>query len=1289
MGNLVTDGMYLFFSIPLGLASLLENVIAGTQGDPNTPQVSAPAASRQWFSQPRPCSDPTIEVITVNFKSPLSVSEIGWDALRVSSHTEVWYLDRQNNWRPVLDESRIPVALNMSTSSATAWYKAHFFCYPIVAKSLQFRINRINDPLMGNQPYCVGIKNALIRRNIYTRSDGTQGIEPQQDILGNTFTSYIKDWDASKAFDDDPHTYWKSMPLPDPNAVASLYLDCRDSGGNPQLIDTLYMDPVYAGQALNLYYTNDDTQGTLKLSPVSAVPTTDENTRWQLGKGRWDDSIDPGTSNYQFPMNWGPLVSQDTWIGIEWQPDFAAAAGPSANPILFQVTPTAPDGTQWWPTIFYDVGAGEIVLELTNGVATPKTYRVPFSPVLVQYQTYRIVVGWGYAPKTVFISVKTPNGGEVAHLSTADSALPTLMTLDGSIGFQDFRGLLTADVIKLENWSVGQTSFQSNPQVYVSPDPVIPDPSGNIPATTLDNAIFAAAWAYQEMGTGGDHESRYEQKTWTPIWQNYFSQKGKMFFPSQLNLKYIKMEFTILTEEPYPVYDSGIQISYKIFPVSVTSTVSTPHPGLLGTAIGLLAVGADVILGGLSGVNFLNPATINNAVNSVFGQVISPVNVTAGIGTINTTSLPNTSTLDVFAQQRQEVSSPYVYRRTQTNASTLAGQMINVATSGGGNPAQGISSSVGEVVGAIADSFSPLLNFAANPAGLPSQGQDWWIFPGATLRMPAVIMNGLTAITQTILGRPNTITRQRFDTTSVHRYDIKTVTRDAAVAYFAGVREVQPYVTTYIASQDPPTFAFSSYSPSQWVLTNMFALDSGPVTTAAAMNPEAIPAIAGISTTALLNGNFDGDLANWTQSTGVWTYDGTKGHFANGSAKVIPAGAAVQLLSNAIDVVPGIHYDASVWVQWSGLTATAGSEAIQLQAKYYNSSATLLSTQTVGITNATWPAATPTVAGNNWTQIVAAASGGTGFTTPASASTMRLALVVTSAVTAGTVWFDTVLTGTTDSVEGTAFKDFLTTSTFSKVKCTFSDSGVVRSDDMWAQQDPLDTNISSTALAFYTTTIPDVIPSGMWGDTFATWGDATIDWGAPRAVVAINVDPDRLFDNKRVLHFTRAGGAEEAGVKVRQITNFVSNGLFRIGAVFFKPTANTNQVTLRLRRVSDGVYIYQESFSPVTGYWFEKVTDFQEIPDSEDQEYTVELVLTGDNPDEFYLNDLYVEIAGIRYFVRLGDSSQFLHDVTQLRYADSAIVSTTVPVNEFSVEVAILSPKFYAYGMTATPVYLK
>jgi hypothetical protein len=1491
-----TQNLYYDFCLPLGLKDLILDIIEGNQSNPNTPQIPSPTTSQMWFSQPRPGTDPTTEVLTVNFKEPVTISELTWDTLRVGVYVEVWYQDRNNNWTPVLDTTRNPIVVNLSNSSVQAWYTANYTCYQVIAKALQWRFTRVYDITIGTTPYVVGMRNGLIQRNIYNRSDGTQGIDTQQDVVGNTITSYIQDWDASQAIDDDPNTFWRSLGQPDPNAVTWIGLDCRAPNGNPQLIDTLYIDPVYTGQTLNIYYSNDDTIGTLKLSPVTALPTVNENTNWVEGTGLIDISTGDATSDYEFPMSWGPLVSQDAWIGMEWAPDFAAGLtnaiqdisinngptggtftltygghtttgitynaaattvqaalqalasigsgnvvitgpaggpyvatfqgslagesiatmtsnasgltggigtvsitittttvggegdGPAQNPVLFRVTPldavgvdaeqviafvgTPTGGTftltysgqttgslaydvtaaeiqtalqalssigtnnvlvagadgdgkspwfvtftaalsnqsittmtaasaltgtgtvgisvntstpgevevvsnvvgQYCPTIYYDVGAGEFVLELTDGV-TVQTYNCPVSPLFSQYVPLRIVVGWGYTPQTVFMSIATPDGTVLGSLTNTSPNLPPLMTLDGSIGFEDFAGTFTAHVIKLENWSIGQASFQSNPSIYVSPDPVQPDASGNIPATTLDNSIYAAAWTMQDNGTGGSHATAFASKSWTPILSNYFTDKGNLFFPQQISLKYLKLEMTNLTEEYYPVYDSGIPITYDVFPPSVTqASPNTANSSQTNQAAGLLSVGSDVVLSGVGSVNWLNPSTVNNAVNSVYGQTVTPVTVTNTPGYNSTTTLPNTTALDLANQTRQEVSSSWVYTRSPMTATTMAAQTISTAASSVAS--QGLTTSTATISTQVASNFNPSTTSTPSSTSLPTQGTDWWVFPGATLRLPANVMTGLTNSTTTVTSaRMSTETRLRFNSTCVHYYTQQSAVRDATLAYYAGLREIQPYVTTYIAGQDPDTFTFTRYDPSQWVLTNINSLVTGPITT------------AGASYT-LVNGNFDTDINNWTQTQGTWFWNGTTGHWDYGSASVTADGTEKELVSDPLDVVPGAEIDTSVWVSWEGLTATADSEAIQLQALFYDGG-TYVSSLAVGLTYSTWASSTPDIDGNFWAQIVASQATENGFTVPDGVNIMMLALVVTPAATAGQVNFDTVLVGTATNTEGTAYKDFETTASFSRLQCTFQDSGLVRSDDMWAQEDPLDTNISSTALAYYTSTIPDVIPAGMWADTFGDWESSTITWGEPRSEVAINVDPNRVYDGKRVLHFSRAAGAEEAGILVRQITNFTSNGLFRLGCVFFKPTANANQITIQLRRVSDGVYIYTEVFTPVVGYWYEYITNFIEIPESEDQEYTVEFLLTGDAADEMYLNDLYCDIALIRYFVQLGGADEFNHDVTALAYSDTAIVSCTTPVTEFSCDIVIVSPDAYAYGAEFQPTYLQ
>jgi hypothetical protein len=242
---------------------------------------------------------------------------------------------------------------------------------------------------------------------------------------------------------------------------------------------------------------------------------------------------------------------------------------------------------------------------------------------------------------------------------------------------------------------------------------------------------------------------------------------------------------------------------------------------------------------------------------------------------------------------------------------------------------------------------------------------------------------------------------------------------------------------------------------------------------------------------------------------------------------------------------------------------------------------------------------------------------------------------------------------------------------------------------MWARLDPLATNIDSLQLAPYVQTIPNVVPAGFWGDSLATWDDPTIDWGEPFAEVAITLDPNLVFDGNRAVHFTRAAGAGEAGVVITQQTNMLPQELAQLGCVFYKPVANSNQITIRLRRISDGVYIHTETFTPIAGYWYTHLGQFFELPNTTDQVYAIEFVLTGDQADEIYLSNLFTNVAGARYLVQLGDSGAFQFDVTPLVYGDNASVSVTLPVNQFSLTVGIFNPNVYCYGVALIPRYLK
>ena len=1366
------DGMYLNYHWPLSLVNLLNDLISNQQYAPNVPQLADLPVARVWFSQPRPSSDPTQEILTINFKLPLSIGEFSIEIMRVACTFNVWYKDRNNNWIQMRDENYQPMTITLAPSQEVSWYKYHVYTYPIVARAVQFRISRNLDLTLGNRPFNIGLRNGLIRRNIYARNDGTQAMEPEQDALGNVITKYIQDWDAPDAIDDKPTTFWKCSPQPGPDAVVSLYLDFRNPDGTPQLIDTLYLDPVYTNQNLNVYYSTDDTVGTRKLSPISLPPDLDENTQWTAGIGLIDIS-DPGqTSVYVVPMAVGPQISQPAWIGVVWTPNFDPVTNaPPVNPTLFGVAPgisavqmislngtatggsfalsldvinyTGPltdtatgddiqaalesllgignimvtgnaggpwaasfygalgqqpvpllqytdsltgipqptikvvttvtgvfppnaGGDQYWPVLSFDCGALEVVLEFTNG-ETPILFSASLYPPPAPYIPLRIVAGWVYSSPVpqVFLSVVLPDGTSLVNTTLPAPNLPTKITFDGEVGYKDFQGVMTALVVKLDSYTNSYQAFQANPSVYVNPDPVQPDPhTGRVPSTTLDDAILAVDWTLQDMPCGGGHASFYESKIWTPIFANYVTQKGKYFFPHPVMVSYLQLEFTNLTEEPYPVYDSGINVMYQVFPISVTQTQTAPP-----ISAGILAVAGQILGGGIGSVNWLNANSITAAVNSIFNSTVSPITVQVGPGYTTSTvpAVPNSVGSSAYGNTN-EISSPWIYRRELINTAVLASQNLNSMLYDTGS--QVLNPLINNVVGNIAGAFNTLINFTPSATSLPLQGTDFWVVPGQTLALAANVMTGLTQALQTALNRkPATTYRLRFLTTSVHQYDIRTAVRDAAIAYFAGVREVSAFVTRYIATQDPPVFKFSLYDPQQWLYHNIVQLPSGPIST------------AGI-TYQIQNPLFDTTLDNWDQAQGSWSIDPGQGKYQYGAATCTATGTEQELLSALVTawpaVTPGANFSLSVWVQWQHVTT---GTPVMLAANYYDADGNFLNQDTTSIT-----ASGTSLWGSGHGQLVTVNG-----QIPNGAAELKIGLVVGATTGAGQFWFDTVLINSTDVVEGTVFTDLITSSTFVKVDFEFTDSGTVRSDDMWAQADPFDTNISSTKLAYYTSTYPSTVPSGTWGDDNAKWADPTIVWGEPRAVVSINVDPNMNYNGKRVLHITRAAGYGEAGINIRQVTGFVPNGLARLNCQFFKPVADGDQVILRLRRLSDGVYIYQYTFNPdkIAGFWYLLQTPFFEIPDVADQIYTLEVRVSGDAGGDFYLNDAWTDVAQIRYFARLGGEGNFLHDVTALRYTGLAIVSNTTPVNEVSCQAAILSPTAWMYSATLTPNYLK
>ncbi|QGJ94916.1 minor tail protein [Gordonia phage RedWattleHog] len=820
-------GLYFEFHFPLSLRDLIVNLLNFKNFDPKNPVPPTDTSTRQWFSQPRVSTDETVETIRVNYKLPLSVSEVSVEVARVPCRVEFWYKDRSNNWLQMRDRQRVPVGLNVAGSSAASasWYRYTSTVYPIVAKAVEVRIVRTPDPTAANRPYSVGLMNLLVKRNVYERNQGVQYLEEEQDVLGNVISKYIKDWDASKAIDHDASTYWKSGPMPDPSAVVSCYLDVRTPSGMPQAMDQLYIDPVHSGQHLNLYYSNDDTVVSRRISPISLVPDLDNNTDWRVNIGRWDLSNQTmQDAHYEFPSQWGPKLRQPAWFGVEWTPDFDPLNGPSLFPILFKVI-SPPNSEGWAPEVTYDPGAGTFNLTFRHGGDAPVTYSAPMTNAFRKDEPVRLVAGWAYDPDRFILKVVDRRGAVIAQTSGNTETVPDLITFDSSIQFRRFRGTLTATVLKLQEWTGEIDQFFANPITYVNPDPVLPDVQGVVPPSSLDDAIYAADWTQQEHGIGGIDHTEFASKEWTPIWQNYVAEKGTLNLPQMISAKYLKLEFTNLTEEPYPIYESGIDVSYKVFPISVQQ-VSEMGPKLYtGSEVGGLLGVAN--LNGIKSLNWFNPFAVIGAGLSIITPQTEPVRVDTGPGYV-TNALPHQLDSSITKSYRAELSSTQVYRRDVIDPYVLAEDQYYTTIKG-----EGLAKlqPFTNIPWAEIEAANPGVISHKNQLGsIPVRGTDWWIFPGQSLRIPASVMERITS-TSTVTERKATLsTRVRFTTTAVHRYETRTLRRDAAIAYFAGLREVMPMISSFIFGVDKEEFDFPFYSPSQWNYTNIRTTPNSVVT---------------------------------------------------------------------------------------------------------------------------------------------------------------------------------------------------------------------------------------------------------------------------------------------------------------------------------------------------------------------------------------------------------------------------------------------------------------------------
>lgn len=135
-----------------------------------------------------------------------------------------------------------------------------------------------------------------------------------------------------------------------------------------------------------------------------------------------------------------------------------------------------------------------------------------------------------------------------------------------------------------------------------------------------------------------------------------------------------------------------------------------------------------------------------------------------------------------------------------------------------------------------------------------------------------------------------------------------------------------------------------------------------------------------------------------------WAWDGAEDHDGDGSGSAKALGHNVFLLSNSIDVEEGHKFDISAWAKYSGVTATAAQNAIRVSVVGYLNGSQVTSSMVDGIASPSGSA--------GWAEL----SGS--YEVPANVDSVRIQLGVTSDMSAGTVWFDTISAKKTGNMPG-------------------------------------------------------------------------------------------------------------------------------------------------------------------------------------------------------------------------------------------------------------------------------
>lgn len=616
-------------TLPGDSSETLSALWAGTMPLTSLNKASADATSvltghhandtqRFWSTPARSAGSPIAEVLQVNLGMLRTINTVSFEVSRFPCDIALEYFDPQSQvWTACLDAAErgtqavtavirdsVPSALP-PISSVTGhlhpqhsfsghWQQLNFALRAVTTQHLRIVLIRSTAGVPPTDlrslpaPYSLAVRGVLLQyvaksQNdiplterqddnnyaTFARSTDMFGSSVSYSLRVNAAANVLRSTSAPDGGGLGQQLVWKCEPQPVPWAVVCFYLDVRDEVGNPQVIDRIYLDPLYQGPSLNVYSSTSEPTGRFTANPdplpegVAVI-----NDPFGLG-GNVLASGQAGRDEIAFvdvdntALGFAPARSW--WLGGRLHTKYRH------------------DGTENADYPIFDCGAFHACL-------TPAGFRV----ATAFGDTMHITLDeYDAAANVTFLAMYDGAGtlGAVLRVGSIDykglirltAPLPSAFTLrlGGFLGESPGVNNVDLDTLVLKADDVPDAeladAFLADPAPYAEP-PVF---HGEHDART-DNALlrYRPSFSTDEHPAAliGGPPDRYADMVWSPVARDYTLQSGYLQLPPT-RCGYLKLELSNLVPE---VYDALVPITRTVstFPANAASPASNT-----GTAV--------------------------------------------------------------------------------------------------------------------------------------------------------------------------------------------------------------------------------------------------------------------------------------------------------------------------------------------------------------------------------------------------------------------------------------------------------------------------------------------------------------------------------------------------------------------------------------------------------------------------------------------------------------------------------------------------------------------------------